>query len=523
MKRAKSGTLRLEGAGSTAALAPKRPGGKDDPASFAEGHYRRRALSGDTEAEKLVRRLHTAAAWPDQRSCRRSTRFHRRPRVLACRQVPERRPASWTHWRAWWPVRRRRPVRLRACPHPGTPRGADPATDIGLTSEVATAASLGEGGAPVPLRPAGASPIVPLSPAKSEGEGDDAGSPIRKSHSPSGKADPLPQNPMAGVGVPGLARARGGPDRSKELAGASRAHVAASDQLASSPSPPVVALAPDAGSVPPMVLALPAPPPTESRDASPRDGQSGGSSEIVGVKGDPRRSARPMAESAFPMARDAEPPAIAKSAEMGAAVPARVVAGEPPFQAAASAASASPTGAAPATPSPQPAHAIPTPPSTVAAPAPSPHLPARSPASQVTPVMVSLASGGAGTHRLVLRLDPPELGRLEIRMVRAPETGARVEVTVERPATLLLLRQDEPALHRALSDAGVPAEGRSVTMQLGHPGGQDLAGQGGGGQGWSPRRSGGSSFGSAAGSGAANLQLPALAVRELRGALDITA
>ncbi len=136
--------------------------------------------------------------------------------------------------------------------------------------------------------------------------------------------------------------------------------------------------------------------------------------------------------------------------------------------------------------------------------------------------MVSLASGGAGTHRLVMRLDPPELGRLEIRMVRAPEAGARVEVTVERPATLALLRQDEPALHRALNDAGVPPEGRSLTMQLGQFGGQDVAGQGAGGQGWGQRRSGGSGFGSGAQSGASDPQ-PSLIVRELRSALDITA
>lgn len=152
----------------------------------------------------------------------------------------------------------------------------------------------------------------------------------------------------------------------------------------------------------------------------------------------------------------------------------------------------------------------------------APHYSARSPAGQVGPVMVSLATGGAGEHRLVLRLDPPELGRLEIRMVRAPDGPPHVEITAERPATLALLRQDEPALHRALNDAGVPADGRSLTMQLGRSGGQESGPQGGG-QGWAgPRRP--IQWSEAVGGVRIGLPDPALPPTRLsRSALDITA
>lgn len=167
-----------------------------------------------------------------------------------------------------------------------------------------------------------------------------------------------------------------------------------------------------------------------------------------------------------------------------------------------------------------PVPAISTPASPTASPSPA-RAPDQSPAAQVAPAVVSLASGGAGMHRLVVRLDPPDLGRVEVRMSRGPDTGATVEVVVERPATLTLLRQDAPALHQALSDAGVPTQGRSLTMQLGHPGGQELTGQGGGGQGaWSPRRFGTSGLGSAP-LRVAGVQF--LAPRALRSALDITA
>ena len=42
-----------------------------------------------------------------------------------------------------------------------------------------------------------------------------------------------------------------------------------------------------------------------------------------------------------------------------------------------------------------------------------------------------------------------------------------MQVTVEatRPETLQLLRQDEPALHRALDQAGLSPEGRIVVLQ----------------------------------------------------------
>jgi flagellar hook-length control protein FliK len=150
--------------------------------------------------------------------------------------------------------------------------------------------------------------------------------------------------------------------------------------------------------------------------------------------------------------------------------------------------------------------------------------PNSSPATQVAPAMVSLVSGAAGTHHLVVRLDPPDLGHVEVRMVRGPDTDAHVEVVVERPATLALLRQDAPALHQALSDAGVPVQGRSLTMQLGQPGGQQLSGQGGGGQGgWSPRRFSAPDLSPRSGSARIDgVQFPT-AMRALRSALDITA
>jgi flagellar hook-length control protein FliK len=88
------------------------------------------------------------------------------------------------------------------------------------------------------------------------------------------------------------------------------------------------------------------------------------------------------------------------------------------------------------------------------------------PVAQVAPVLVSLLHAADGTQRLTLRLDPPELGHLQIRIERPPEAPARVEIIVERQETLNMLVRDQVQLQRALDQAGVPADGRSVIIHV---------------------------------------------------------
>jgi flagellar hook-length control protein FliK len=88
-----------------------------------------------------------------------------------------------------------------------------------------------------------------------------------------------------------------------------------------------------------------------------------------------------------------------------------------------------------------------------------------SPADQVSPVLVSLGRS-QGTQQVTVRLDPPELGRLQIRLEQPTDGPARVVLTAERPQTLDLVARDQVRLHRALDQAGVPADGRTVTFRL---------------------------------------------------------
>ena len=89
------------------------------------------------------------------------------------------------------------------------------------------------------------------------------------------------------------------------------------------------------------------------------------------------------------------------------------------------------------------------------------------PAAEQLRAAFTAAASPAGPGRVVVRLDPAELGRVQIGILRPADGPARIELLAERPDTLQLLMRDQPALHRALDLAGVPAEGRVLHFQLG--------------------------------------------------------
>ena len=100
------------------------------------------------------------------------------------------------------------------------------------------------------------------------------------------------------------------------------------------------------------------------------------------------------------------------------------------------------------------------------APVSAPNAQMASPAAQVAPALVAMGHAPDGAQRLTMRLAPPELGQVEIRIDRPPDAPARVDITVEKPETLTLLLRDQPQLLHALDQAGVPPEGRSVTFHV---------------------------------------------------------
>lgn len=84
---------------------------------------------------------------------------------------------------------------------------------------------------------------------------------------------------------------------------------------------------------------------------------------------------------------------------------------------------------------------------------------------------------------MTLRLEPADLGQVQIRIDRPQDGPAQVEITVQRPETLTLLLRDQPQLERALDQAGVPPDGRSLTLHVAPPSESVASSSGGGGSG----------------------------------------
>ena len=60
----------------------------------------------------------------------------------------------------------------------------------------------------------------------------------------------------------------------------------------------------------------------------------------------------------------------------------------------------------------------------------------------------------SGKSRFEIRLDPAELGRIDVRIDVDRHGQLTSHLTVEKPETLAMLRQDAPQLQRALDNAG---------------------------------------------------------------------
>ncbi len=120
-----------------------------------------------------------------------------------------------------------------------------------------------------------------------------------------------------------------------------------------------------------------------------------------------------------------------------------------------------------------------------AAPATALHVSSQVPASHsaVTSDIDSLgitiaAKSLDGIKHFDIRLDPPELGRVEVRL-SVDDTGkAQASLSVDRPQTLQLLQNDASNLNRALKDAGLNLSDSGLSFSLR---GQDRQASDGGG------------------------------------------
>lgn len=78
---------------------------------------------------------------------------------------------------------------------------------------------------------------------------------------------------------------------------------------------------------------------------------------------------------------------------------------------------------------------------------------------------IALRAAG-GNSRFEIRLDPAELGRIDVRLDVDKHGQVTSHLTVERPATLDMLRRDAPQLQQALEDAGLKTGDSGLQFSL---------------------------------------------------------
>lgn len=94
----------------------------------------------------------------------------------------------------------------------------------------------------------------------------------------------------------------------------------------------------------------------------------------------------------------------------------------------------------------------------------------------VVPIEIG-AKALAGNKRFDIRLDPAELGRIDVSLEISDKGDVSAKLTVDRVETLHMLQRDARTLERAFEQAGLkPSEG-GIDLSLRDPGGQQAGGR----------------------------------------------
>ncbi len=331
--------------------------------------------------------------------------------------------------------------------------------------------------APAATKPAAATPAVTVdatAPAGTEGAAKEATTPGKdddKGQQPDANAAPIVAAPTPAIPVP----AAPGPQQAAPAAAqqATPTVQAASQPTDSSaPAPQVTAahftLVPGKTQVTPMQGAtvnsakLPLQNPNKPGVQTPVATTDETSGAMGNAPGAPDPTNQPAAGEAKPAAAAAAAPAVESAVAHRAA---RSETGGDTASAAAPAntatiADAAQAAAAAQQPATAPASA---PQATAATPATNPNAVAVP--IQGVPVAIA-AQAQNGNNSFSIRLDPPELGRIDVRLDVDRDGQVKSRLVVDRPETLDLLRRDAPQLERALQDAGLKTSDNGLQFSL---------------------------------------------------------
>ncbi len=106
-------------------------------------------------------------------------------------------------------------------------------------------------------------------------------------------------------------------------------------------------------------------------------------------------------------------------------------------------------------------------------------------ATQLVAATLSRSAQSGESKNMTLRLDPPELGKIEIQMHFTKDKSVKTHMIFEKPETMLMMQRDSQTLERAMQQAGMDAGGNSLSFELaGHDHAFDDRGGGNGRDGY---------------------------------------
>jgi flagellar hook-length control protein FliK len=112
----------------------------------------------------------------------------------------------------------------------------------------------------------------------------------------------------------------------------------------------------------------------------------------------------------------------------------------------------------------------------------APHVPAAAPNLNSLAVDIA-ARSQSGAKEFSIRLDPPELGRVDVRLSIDATGKAEAHLSADHPETLNLLQKDSATLTQALRDSGLDVSQRGLNFSLRGQNSQSGNDQGGQGRG----------------------------------------
>jgi flagellar hook-length control protein FliK len=100
----------------------------------------------------------------------------------------------------------------------------------------------------------------------------------------------------------------------------------------------------------------------------------------------------------------------------------------------------------------------------------APHAGNPHPATQMIAATITKAAASGENRNITVKLEPPELGRIEISMSFSKEKSVKTHMIVEKQETFMMMQRDAHILERALHDAGIDTDG-GVSFELAQDGG----------------------------------------------------